>query len=275
MNGETSPNPINPNQENADYEDFVENGGNLLKTINRDFLASPRMLVRGIYKGEILRLTVQRRTEGRLVSWSMKDVKNDTYVLNVKAKMRYSYDIAGGHKFGHRLRGGKGWEGFGYGFVNLFPGSDSSIKHIDIHEAVFCEDSNFYHYCGLNCKRITEDILCKEHGCGTRVWTIEFTAYSTMTRERGLYDISCNLIKDKLTEQVYISMVAFFDGTYQLVVHRAGQCKSSAEVVAWLKKDSSARFYDKPDVNEATLDNRSYFIWQTKPRTESMSKLLG
>ena len=142
------------------------------------------------------------------------------------------------------------------------------------HSAIYFIISLF-HYCGVNCKRRTEDVLCKEHGCGTRVWTIEFTAYSTRTRERTLYDISCNVMKDKLTEQVYISMVAFFDETYQLVLHRDGQCKSSAEVVAWLKKDSNARFYDKPDVNEATLDKRSFFIWQTKPHTESMSKLLG
>ena len=74
--------------------------------------------------------------------------------------------------------------------------------------------------------------------------------------EKKLYEIDCNLIKDKLTEQIYISIVAFFDGTHQLVLHRNAECKSSAHVIAWFKKDPSAGFYDKPDVNEATLDKK-------------------
>ena len=92
--------------------------------------------------------------------------------------------------------------------------------------------------------------------------------------EKKLYEIDCNLIKDKLTEQIYINIVAFFDGTHQLVLHRNAECKSSAHVNAWFKKDPSAGFYDKPDVNEATLDNKSFWIWQTKPCTSTMSKLL-
>ena len=92
--------------------------------------------------------------------------------------------------------------------------------------------------------------------------------------EKKLYEIDCNLIKDKLTEQIYISIVAFFDGTHQLVLHRNAECKSSAHVIAWFKKDPSAGFYDKPDVNEATLDNKSFWIWQTKPCTSTISKLL-
>ena len=84
--------------------------------------------------------------------------------------------------------------------------------------------------------------------------------------ERKLYEIDCNLIKDKLTEQIYIYIVAFFDRTHQ--------CKSSAHVIAWFIKDPSAGFYDKPDVNEATLDKISCWIWQTKPCTSTKSKLL-
>ena len=92
--------------------------------------------------------------------------------------------------------------------------------------------------------------------------------------EKKLYEIDCNLIKDKLTEQIYINIVAFFDGTHQLVLHKNAECKSPAHVIAWFKKDPSAWFYDKPDVNEATLDNKSFWIWQTKPCTSTMSKLL-
>ena len=132
------------------------------------------------------------------------------------------------------LRGGKGWEGYGYGFVKLFPSSDSSIKHIDVHEA----------------------------------------AYSTITRDRQLYEIGCNHLKKELTEQIFISIVAFFDGTHQLVLHKNAECKSPGQVIAWFKKDPSAWFYDKPDVNEATLDNKSFWIWNTKPFTSTMSKLL-
>ena len=62
--------------------------------------------------------------------------------------MTYSYDIARGEKYGHKMRGGKGWEGYGYGFVNLYGGSDTTIKHVDLHEAVFYEDSLYYHYSG-------------------------------------------------------------------------------------------------------------------------------
>ena len=87
--------------------------------------------------------------------------------------------------------------------MRVFPSSDSSIKHIDVHEAVFCAESDFYHFSGINCKRKTEDVICKEIGCATRIWSIEFTAYSTVTRERKLYDISCNLLKNKLTEQIF------------------------------------------------------------------------
>ena len=172
------------------------------------------------------------------------------------------------------LRGGKGWEGYGYGFVKLFPSSDSSIKHIDVHEAVFCAESDFYHFCGINCKRKTENVICKELGCGTRIWSIEFSAYSTITRDRQLYEIGCNHLKKELTEQIFISIVAFFDGTHQLVLHKNAECKSPGQVIAWFKKDPSAWFYDKPDVNEATLDNKSYWIWNTKPFTSTMSKLL-
>ena len=85
-------------------------------------------------------------------------------------------------------------------------------------------------------------------------------------------EIDCNLIKDKLTEQIYINIVAFFDGTHQLVLHRNAECKSSAHVNAWFKKDPSAGFYDKPDVNEATSDNKLFWIWQTKPCTSMYCK---
>ena len=186
-------------EESDDYEESDAIGFKLLKALDPDFLASPRMLVRGIYRGDVLELTVRRRTDGTLVSWTMREMVTNKYVLNVKAKMMYSYDIAGGHKYGHRIRGGRGWEGFGYGFCNLFKGSDTSIKHVDLHEAVFFEDSLYYHYSGENCHIITGDATCQEPGCGTRVWSIEFKSFSTVAQERGLYDISCNLRKEKLT----------------------------------------------------------------------------
>ena len=250
-------------EEVDDYEASDSIGIKLLENLDCDFYASPRMLVRGVYRGDVLELTVKRRTDGNLVSWTLREMVHKKYVLNVKAKMLYSYDIAGGHKYGHRMRGGRGWEGFGYGFCNLFEGSDTSVKHVDLHEAVFFEDSVYYHYSGDNCRRVSEDITCKEPGCGTRVWSLEIKTFSTVAQERGLYDISCNLRKEKLLEQVYLSMIAFFNGTYELVLHRKGVEKSFIEV-AWLRKDNTAQFDDKPDVDRAVIDNRSYFIWQTK-----------
>ena len=88
--------------------------------------------------------------------------------------------------------------------------------------------------------------------------------YSTVTRERKLYEIDCNLIKDKLTEQICVSVVAFFVRTHQLVLQRNAECKSSAHVIEWFKKDPSAGFYDKPDVNEATLDKKIILVLANK-----------
>ena len=40
--------------------------------------------------------------------------------------------------------------------------------------------------------------------------------------------------------------------------------RKSYEEVAWLKKDSTAQFNDDSGVNRVTIDNQSYFTWQTK-----------
>ena len=77
------------------------------------------VLVRGVYKGETLKLTVQRPTEGRLVSWTMKH--NGSYVLNVKAKMFYSWDIASGSKFGPYLIFVIFWHRHHFQLKNLIP----------------------------------------------------------------------------------------------------------------------------------------------------------
>ena len=263
-------------EELDNYEESDNIGFKSLRKLDRDFHTSPRMLVRGVYRGDVLELIVRRKTEGNLVSWTLREMVNKKYVLNIKAKMLYSYDIGGGHKYGHRLRGGRGWEGFGYGFINLYEGSDTSIKHVDVHEKVFFEDSLYYHYSGENCCRTSDGILCKEPECGTRIWSVEFKAFSTVAVERGLYDISCNLRKEKLTERASLSMVAFFNGNYEIVLHRDGTTKSYIEV-AWLKKDTTAPFDDRPDVDQAIIDNRSYFVWQTKvsKKTEELEDLYG
>ena len=57
------------------------------------------------------------------------------------------------------------YEGFGYGYVNLFPGSDTSLAHIDIEESIFpFEHHTTHHLSGRSCKNMdkAEDIICKE-----------------------------------------------------------------------------------------------------------------
>ena len=250
----------------------------ILSALDKHFMDRPIMLVRGVYKSGVLQLTVRRPTYGVLVSWTLEDMVRKKFVFNVKAKMRYAGNIADGHKHGHRLPGGqtgRGWEGFGYGFCNLFPGSDSSIKHVDLHEAVFPGDSLHNHYSSEDCIISPENPKCREPGCGAKVWTIQFKTFTVTTEETAMSDLQprgWSLRKDKLMEVICLSMVGFYDGSHQLVLHRESDKRSHAEI-AWFQKDPSAYFQDVPDVDENKLDGESFHIWDKSPKLPKAVRL--
>ena len=70
-------------EESDDYEASDAIGFQYLKALDPDFMASPRLLVRGIYKGQVLELVVRRKTSGMLVSWTMSEMVHKKIVLNV------------------------------------------------------------------------------------------------------------------------------------------------------------------------------------------------
>ena len=104
---------------------FSENyGETILRKLDLDFEQSPRLLVRGIWGGDILELHARRRTEGQQVEWEIQNRRDNTTVLRVNAIMSYKYRLGLSSKsYGRPVLGGWGWRGYGYGFINLFPGN--------------------------------------------------------------------------------------------------------------------------------------------------------
>ena len=72
----------------------INSGAKFLQQLDRDYLCGPRMLVRGVYEGEVLKLTVKRKTEGTYVDWTILNKKTNTLVLNVKGEMTYPYALS-------------------------------------------------------------------------------------------------------------------------------------------------------------------------------------
>ena len=211
------------NEEEREIEDSM--GDKFLQKLDRDYLASPRLVVRGVYKGDVLKVTVRRKTEGTYVDYFMVNSQTKDIVLNVKAQMTYSFDIKSGMstKYGRKVMGGWAWEGFGYGFVNVFPGANedkTKILHVEIDETILCGESLFYHFEGDNCRREELDVVCREPGCGVPIWKIVFKTFSTVTKKQEFYELGCNLRKAKPEQEVYLSLVAFFSGEYKLLLHQ-------------------------------------------------------
>ena len=272
----------NDNAGEADERDFQDDnssdvesiqfncGAEFLKNLDQDYLCSPRKIVRGVYSGEVLQLIMKRKLEGTLVDWSIMNMRNKKQVLLVKGEMTYPYGLsreALSTKFGHRVKGGWKWKGYGYGYINLFPGSDTRILHVDIEEAVFFYESVVHHVSGRNCKNVDkdEDVNCKEEGCGVRIWSIMFTAFTTAEEEREYYQ-SRRWRKESQEQQVFLSMVAFFNGDFRVAVHRDATLENSyehnARQVAWLTKDRNADYNDSPMIDQLKISKAQY-TWET------------
>ena len=102
-----------------EVEDSV--GSRALCKIDQHYYLSPRLVVRGEYASEVLKLKVKRKaTEGTYVDWLMVNTKTNDIVLNVKGEMTYSYDKhqrrSDGAPIGSRCPGGRRWSGYGYLF---------------------------------------------------------------------------------------------------------------------------------------------------------------
>ena len=260
------------NQANEECEE-ANSGATFLQQLDRDYLCSPRMIVRGVYVGDVLKLIVKRKTEGTYVDWTIFNMKTKKLVLNVKGEMTYPYALsrkAQGTKFGSKVMGGWRWRGYGYGFINLFPSlhqlDPTKILHVDIDEAIFFEESIFQHYhlSGLNCMNVNgaENINCKEKGCGVRIWSIMFTTYTTVEEVVEDYQPKKRR-KEREVEEVYLSLVAFFSGDFKIVLHRYGRLQKYLEEVAWLSKDESAEFSDSLAAVDRLKIDKARMIWET------------
>ena len=74
---------------------YCDMGRSLLEKLDRDFLCSPRKIVRGVYRNEVLKLVVKRKVgEGNLVEWILTDTNRNKIVLLIKAKMGYNYEVS-------------------------------------------------------------------------------------------------------------------------------------------------------------------------------------
>ena len=252
-------------------EDELCDGAKFLQFLDRDFYCSPRLIVRGIYVGEVLKLEVRRKTEGNLVHWSIFDMHRQKYVLSVNAQMEYQYNIsrkAQGTSEGVKVLGGWNWRGWGYGFLNLFPPSDPRVLHVDVEEAIFYgeEVNDLYHVSGRNCKNIekAEGVVCKEDGCGLRIHSVTFITFETAEEQTESYQPR-SWRKERQVQYVLLSLVAFYSGQYKICVHRGARLKKYHEEVAWLTKDevATARYSDSVEGVDQLKIEKEKLIWET------------
>ena len=269
-------------EDDEDNEDEICDGFRFLKQLDPDFICSPRMIVRGIYTGEVLKLVVKRKTEGNLVHWAIFDTKQKKQLLSVKAQMEYRFELsskAQGTTDGVEVLGGWSWRGWGYGYLNLFPPGDPRVLHIDVQEAIFYEEEvkEHYHVSGANCKNMekAEGVLCKEEGCGLRIHSVLFTAFETADENLEYYQARRKR-KDREVQDIYLSLVAFYSGEYKICVHREYRLKKYHEEVAWLRKDESARFNDSVEGVDRLKIEKARLIWETTvPKTRSEGNTLA
>ena len=102
------------NMGDGDFDEYDNMGEKFLKQLDPDFLKSTRLVVNGIFKGEVLNLKVKKGTFGTYVDWFMVNKQTAEIILNVKGQMTYGFNI-GGEESGTRVPGGRAWQGYGYG----------------------------------------------------------------------------------------------------------------------------------------------------------------
>ena len=260
-------------QDETEEGEEADSGARFLQQIDRDYICSPRLIVRGVYVGEVLKLVVRRKTEGTYVDWAMFNMNMKEQVLNIKGEMTYPFALsreAQGTKYGIEVKGGWSWRGCGYGFINLFPSQErpdpTKILHVDIHEAIFFGEDipHHYHMAGRDCMKVSgaADANCRQEGCGLRIWSNTFTTYETADEEVEYYQ-QRKKKKEREVANIYLSMVAFFNGEYKIVVHREVRLKKYHEEVAWLRKDESARYDDSVAGVDRLKIEKARQIWET------------
>ena len=253
----------------------ANSGARFLEQIDKDFLCSPRQIVRGVYRGKDIVLIVRRRVEGNFVDWSIFNTKTNLQALLVHCQMTYPYGLsreALSTKFGHEVLGGWNWRGWGYGYLNLnrisesFP-HDPRVLHVDLEEAVFFDHEIFHHYhlSGEQCVNLdkSEDVNCQEDGCGLRIWSIMMTTFTTAEAERKEYQPQ-SFRKEKKEQVLYLSMVAFFNGETKIVIHQEMRLKRSQEEVVWLTKDEKAEYHDSVAAVDRVKLQRAEQVWETR-----------
>ena len=239
----------------------VSPGMHFLRELDRDYMCSSRLVVRGEYEGsvnsKVYRLVVRRRTEGTYVDWSLYNLDTAQQLLSMKGEMTYSYELTKktrnkwGEIYGLKVNGGWAWNGWAYGFVNLSELSNSFLNdtrdiHIDMMEAVFWDKEvyHLYHVCGPNCKNQskTEKVNCLEGGCGLRVWSIQIKTFTTAHEEHDLRPTSYS--KKEEVQTLFMSLVRFFSGPFKLVIHTDQRIRRYDEEVIWMSPVQNRYFND-------------------------------
>ena len=249
---------VDPEAESEGDEE-ASDGMKFLKELDRDYMCSSRLIVRGEYQGmvngKVYTLIVRRKTEGTYVDWSLYNLDTTEQLLSMKGEMTYPYELTKktrgpeGKIYGQKVKGGWAWGGWAYGFVNLsgisgsFP-NDARDVHIDMMEAVFwdSEVSDLYHVCGPNCKKESkaEDLNCSEGGCGLRVWSIMIKTFTIAEEEHDLRPTSYR--KEKEVQTVFMSLVRFFSGHFKLVIHTDQRLRRYDEELIWMSPVPNSRY---------------------------------
>ena len=245
----------------SEGEEEVSAGMHFLRELDRDYMCSSRLVVRGEYEGsvnsKVYRLVVRRRTEGTYVDWSLYNMDTAQQLLSMKGEMTYPYNLTKktrnkrGELYGLEVYGGWAWRGWAYGFVNLSELSNSFSNdardiHIDMMEAAFWDNEvyHLYHVCGPNCKNQskTEDVNCLEGGCGLRIWSIQIKTFTTAAEEHDLRPTSFS--KKEEVQTVFMSLVRFFSGPFKLVIHEDQRIRRYDEEVIWMSPVQDRYFND-------------------------------
>ena len=102
---------------------------------------------------------------------------------------------------------------------------------------------------GRDCMKVSgaAEANCRQEGCGLRICSIMFTTCKTVDEKVEYYQLRRKR-KEWEVEDIYLSMVAFSNSEYKIVLHREARLKTYHEEVAWLMKDKKAYYSDSVSV---------------------------